>query len=291
MKNKALVKYILALLLFGSNGIIASLIDMTSYEIVMFLTLLGSILLLCLYLIKHRHFTFHKHKKALCFLIGSGMAMGISWIFLYEAYQQIGVSIASLGYYCGPVMVMIVSPFLFSEKFTKEKMLGFLAVLVGIVFVNSNAIHESGNGFGIFCALMSAVMYAFMVTLNKKADKITGMENSCLQLTTAFLTVFVFVVAKQGFHFYINTTDILPLLFLGLVNTGIGCYLYFSSIGGIKIQTMAILGYLEPLSAVIFSVIFLHEQMILIQIIGATLIIGGAVYTTLKEAKTVHKIS
>ncbi|WP_264806901.1 hypothetical protein [Cytobacillus sp. NCCP-133] len=29
------------------------------------------------------------------------MAMGTSWMFLYEAYAQIGVSIASIAYYCG----------------------------------------------------------------------------------------------------------------------------------------------------------------------------------------------
>lgn len=38
--------------------------------------------------------------------------MGVSWIFLYEAYQQIGVSIASLAYYCGPVIVMLLFPLL-----------------------------------------------------------------------------------------------------------------------------------------------------------------------------------
>ena len=41
-------------------------------------------------------------------------------------------------------------------------------------------------------------------------------------------------------------------------------------------QTVAICGYLEPLSAVVFSVIFLKETMLPIQIIGAVLIIGGA---------------
>ncbi|MBQ8748040.1 MAG: DMT family transporter, partial [Clostridia bacterium] len=61
-----------------------------------------------------------------------------------------------------------------------------------------------------------------------------------------------------------------------LLNTGIGCYFYFSSIGKLPVQTVAICGYLEPLSAVVFSVIFLKETMLPIQIIGAVLIIGGA---------------
>lgn len=283
MKNKSLYKYILALLLFGSNGIVASHIEMSSYEIVMYRTMLGSILLIGMYLLKYKRFTFYKYGKSLLFLLGSGMSMGISWIFLYEAYQQIGVSIASLGYYCGPVLVMMVSPFLFAEKFTKERILGFLVVLMGIVCVNMNAFGEKHTGMGIACALMSALMYACMVILNKKSVEITGMQNATIQLFTAFLTVFVFVICKQGLRIEIASEDVPWLIFLGIVNTGIGCYLYFSSIGDINVQSVAILGYLEPLSAVIFSVIFLQERLTVWQVIGAVCIIGGAVYASCTE--------
>lgn len=49
--------------------------------------------------------------------------MGISWLFLFEAYRRIGVSIASLGYYCGPVIVMALTPVMFHEKLTLETFL------------------------------------------------------------------------------------------------------------------------------------------------------------------------
>jgi drug/metabolite transporter (DMT)-like permease len=73
--------------------------------------------------------------------------------------------------------------------------------------------------------------------------------------------------------------DWLPILWIGLLNTGISCYLYFSSIGHLPVQTVAICGYLEPLSAVVFSFLFLGEILQPIQIIGAVLVIGGAVFT------------
>ena len=276
--NRSMLKYLAALLLFGSNGIIAGMISLNSYEIVMYRTLIGSILLIVLYLLTNRQFHFYQHKKPFAFLALSGISMGVSWLFLYEAYQQIGVSIASLGYYCGPVIVMAISPFLFHEKFTRHKLICFLIVFLGIVLVNGNAFYEQHTGFGVFCALMSALMYACMVSFNKKADGITGMENSTLQLTIAFLSVFIFVIFRQGFAFHVQSADIAPLLFLGLVNTGLGCFLYFSSIGEIKVQTVAILGYLEPLSAVVFSFIFLKEQLSLAQLAGAACILFGAVF-------------
>ena len=285
MNNKAFFKYIFALLLFGSNGIVASFIDLSSQNIVLLRTLIGSILLIAIFFISGGKLTFYKHKKQFLFLSVSGIAMGTSWMFLYEAYTRIGVSIASLLYYCGPVIVMALSPLLFKERLTANKVLGFLAVVVGVVLINGNAFDGKGDIFGIVCGLLSAVMYAFMVICNKKAKDIIGLENSTLQLTIAFLTVAIFVGLKQGYAMQIAPTSIVPILILGLLNTGIGCYFYFSSIGKLNVQTVAICGYLEPLSAVLFSVAFLKETMLPLQIIGAVLTIGGAMIGELVKPK------
>lgn len=70
--------------------------------------------------------------------------------------------------------------------------------------------------------------------------------------------------------------SVVPILVLGIVNTGIGCCFYFSSIGKLPVQTVAVCGYLEPLSAVLFASLFLGEKMTALQAVGAVLIIGGA---------------
>ena len=284
--KRSYMKYFAALLLFGFNGIVASFIDLSSYEIVLLRTFIGNVLLIALFFLTRNKLTFYQYKNDSLFLLLSGIAMGTSWMFLYEAYAQIGVSIASLCYYCGPVIVMALSPLLFREKLTASKLCGFAAVLIGIILVNGSAFNGNGNLWGIFCGLMSAVMYAAMVICNKKAQRITGMENATLQLFVSFLTVFIFVLFKQGLTVHLHTEDIIPVLILGLFDTGIGCYFYFSSIGKLPVQTVAICGYLEPLSAVVFSVIVLHETMLPIRILGAALIIGGAVSSELVKRKT-----
>jgi len=159
MKNKLpFFKYLLALLMFGTNGIVASHIDLSSYEIVLLRTLIGSMFLIAIFFFTGGKPSFYKHKKQFAFLVVSGIAMGASWMFLYEAYSQIGVSISSLLYYCGPVIVMALSPLLFKEKLTLPKITGFIAVLTGIFLVNGN-ISGQLNKWGILCGLMSAVMY------------------------------------------------------------------------------------------------------------------------------------
>lgn len=282
--NRSYFKYFAALLMFGLNGIVASYIALSSYEIVFTRTLVGSLLLIVVFALTRQKRDFLKDKKHTLYLIISGVAMGTSWMFLYEAYRQIGVGVASLAYYCGPVIVMILAPVLFREKLTWTIVAGFLSVLLGMFLVNLQALNEGKTVWGLFCGVMSAVMYAFMVIFNKKAQSIIGLENSMWQLLSSFLTVALFVGIKQGFMIHIEPASILPILVLGIFNTGLGCYFYFSSIGDLPVRTVAICGYLEPLSAVVFSALFLHESMTMAQITGAVLILGGAALGELFQA-------
>lgn len=283
--KKAYFKYIAALLLFGSNGIVASHISLSSYEIVFTRTLIGSLFLILIFVFSKQKVQFWKNKSHLLYLVISGVAMGTSWMFLYEAYEQIGVSIATLAYYCGPVIVMILSPVIFREKITSAKLLGFLAVILGMLCVNRQSLSQGRASWGLICGILSAIMYAIMVVFNKKAMSITGLENSMWQLLTSFITVAIFLCLKQGFSINIASGNLVPILLLGIVNTGIGCYFYFSSIRDLPVQTLAICGYLEPLSALLFSAALLGENLSFLQIVGAVLILSGAAFGELFRQK------
>lgn len=65
-------------------------------------------------------------------------------------------------------------------------------------------------------------------------------------------------------------------MLLGAVNTGLGCCWYFPAISRLPVQTVAVCGYFEPLAAVVFAAVLLHETMQPLQILGAVLILCGA---------------
>ncbi|NLF92375.1 MAG: DMT family transporter [Oligosphaeraceae bacterium] len=278
MKKFASVKYNLAMLLFGSNGIVASHIGLSSYEIVLWRTFIGALLMAAIFKLSHGQACFWREKRQFAFLIGSGVAMAASWMFLFEAYRHIGVSLSSLLYYCGPVIVMALSPLLFQEKLTRNKVLGFLAVIGGVLLINGQIVPEQGSQWGIFCGLMSAATYALLIICNKKANRITGLENAMLQMSISFLAVLLFTLLRQGHLTRPDHLDLLPLLLLGVLNTGGGGFLYFSSLNQLPTQTAAVCGYLELVSAVVFAAILLHEALSPLQIFGALLIIGGAMF-------------
>lgn len=281
MRSPHFIKYILALLLFGSNGIWAAAIALSSQEIVFLRLLLGAIALVVMFLVTRPKIMALRHKRDLAFLALSGCAQGVLFLFLFRAYQLVGVSLASLAYYCGPVLVILVSPLFFREKLTRWKVLGFLFVLAGVVLVNGQAALDGKPLWGLVCAGLASLMYAVLVVATKKNEHIHGLENPCIQLLVSLLTVSLYLAFTQGFSIQVQPGDWLPILVLGLLNTGLGCYLYYSSIGHLPAQQVAIFGYLEPLSSVFYSALLLHEVLFPLQWVGGLLIVFGALFAEL----------
>ncbi|MBE2232117.1 MAG: DMT family transporter, partial [Anaerolinea sp.] len=288
-RNRAMVKYLAAVILFGSNGVVASQIAMSSYDIVFTRTLIGSLFLTAVFLATRARPVGWRNRRQFAFLLASGIAMGVSWLLLFEAYAQVGVSVAILAYYCGPVIVMMLAPVVFRERLALASVIGFAAVIVGMLCVNGQALLVGGLSPGLIFGVLAAVTYAAMVIFNKKAGSITGLENPMWQLIAAFGTVALFIFFRRGLAIHVPPGSWLPVLVLGLLNTGVGCYLYFSSIGALRAQSIAILGYLEPLSALLFAAAFLGESLGPVQMIGAALILGGAVFGELLRLRTLTK--
>lgn len=286
--NNGLFTYLAALLLFGSNGIIAAAIALPSSDIVLLRTFLGALSLITILATTQHHKLQapSRPREAAALLLLSGAALGASWIFLFRAYQTIGVGVSSLLYYCGPIIVMALSPLIFGEKLTGGKIAGFVAVACGAFLIAAQGLGGNMPIAGIVCGIASAFCYALMVIASKGAPHIEGLENSTLQVCAAFVTALVLTLITQGAPSFLSagiaaSIDWRAVAMLGVVNTGIGCLLYFSAVAKLPVQTVAVVGYLEPLSAVVFSAALLGEAITPVRLMGAALIIGGAIFCEL----------
>lgn len=268
-------KYIIALVIFGSNGVIVSHIDMSSSEIVLCRTVIGGTFILILALLHHERLAIKGHHRRLFFLFIASLALGANWLFLFEAYRNIGVSLATLACYCGPVIVMILSPFLLHEHLTLPKLAGIVSVCIGMVCVNGIDVANSGLSWGLFCGIMAAVAYAILIIATKKTAGISGMVCSAFQLIVASVMVAIFLAITDPPSITLTGETVLWIGILGLFNTGFACYLYFTSLQNLPAQTASICSYMEPLSALFFAAIFLGEALSVLQLAGAVLILGG----------------
>lgn len=197
--NNGLFTYLAALLLFGSNGIIAAAIALPSSDIVLLRTFLGALSLVTILAITQRHnLQAPSRPREAAALLLSGAALGASWIFLFRTYQTIGVGVSSLLYYCGPIIVMALSPLIFGEKLTGGKIAGFIAVACGAFLIAAQGLGGNMPIAGIVCGIASAFCYALMVIASKGAPHIEGLENSALQVSAAFVTALVLTLITQG---------------------------------------------------------------------------------------------
>ncbi len=163
------IKFILATVIFGTNGIIASHIALSSYEIVLCRTVLGGAFLLILALCRRQwHVLFTAPRRSLVWLVLSGIFLAGNWLFLYEAYQQIGVSLATLICYFGPVLIMILSRFVFHEPFTLPKVAGMIIVTGGMICINGADFQANGLSWGLVCGLLCALCFALLIVAMKK---------------------------------------------------------------------------------------------------------------------------
>lgn len=269
-----------AMLIFGTIAVFVRNIELTSKEIAVLRGVIGSIFLLGVMLFSKEKTSFSAIKKNLPILVLSGLGVGANWIFLFEAYKYTTVSIATLSYYCAPIFVTIMAPIILKEKISLIKFLCVCTAMIGmlcIVGTNKGSIGEGYNHFlGIIYGLTAAVGYASVILMNKFIKGLKGVETTVTQLVFASILLLPYVMVTSGFDFSKMTgISWWYMIFLGVVHTGFAYALYFSSLKELKGQTIAVLSYIDPITAVLISALFLGEQLTMFQIIGGVLILGS----------------
>ena len=273
--------YILSMLIFGTNGILVHHISLASSQIILMRTLIGGLLLTLIVLLRGGFDRAGIRADLLPLLLG-GSVLGLNWVALFEAYRQLNVSLATLIYYVGPILVLLFSPLLFREKLNSRKITSVVLVAIGLVCISGSIALRGMSMRGLLTAVVSALFYAAVIIFNKRITHTGGLQTAALELDIAFVIVLIYMMLTVGLP-HPAVSDIPWIAVIGLVNTGLAYLLYFSGLQKLPAQSAALISYVDPVSALVFSALFLHETMTPVQILGAVLIIGGAVFGELKS--------
>ena len=313
----------IAMAIFGTIGLVVRRIPLPSAEIALYRAVLAVAAIGLYLLLTRQKIKIAGMKKELVLLVISGVAMGFNWILLFEAYKYTTVSMATLSYYAAPVLITLVSTILFREKLTPRKVLCFVMSTVGILLITvsgsaadaaSAGAGSSASGgirslvggvfggirslvggvsggstagthhIGILFGLGAAVLYATVVLLNKLIRNVAGIQRTFLQFVAAVVTLFPYVLLTGGTHLgALDASGWGFLLLIGLLHTGVAYCMYFSSLAHVSGQEAAVLSYIDPLVAVILSVLVLHEPMSALQLLGGAMILGFTLLNELPE--------
>jgi drug/metabolite transporter (DMT)-like permease len=277
-------KFILSMTVFGTLGLFVRFIPLASEALALCRAVLAAGFLGGYLLLGKKTISRAALRQELVWLILSGICLGLDWTFLFQAYKYTTISIATLSYYFAPVLVMIACPLLFREKLTPKQIFCFCMSTLGLVLIVGTGTTESGQNtlLGVLCGLIAAVFYAAVILLNKKLNKTEDLPRALVQFLSAILVLGPYVLLEGNLHLdTLNSAGILCLLTVGLFHTGFTYCLYFSSLHELTGQKAAILSYIDPLIAVVISVLLLREPISIAELLGGMLILGFTLWNEL----------
>ena len=284
--SRSVWMFISSMLIFGTIGIFRRYIPLPSAFLAFSRGILGGLFLLAFLKLKRRKQAEKLPVQTVLRLAVSGAVMGVNWILLFEAYNYTTVAVATLCYYMQPTIVVLLSPVIFQERLTLRKGACAAVAVIGMVLVSGvtgGGGPQAGDLRGILFGLGAAVCYAAVVIMNKKITGVEAFQKTKIQLLSAGIVMIPYLLLTGGFSAEgVSALTVILLLTVGIVHTGIAYVLYFGSFDGLKAQSAAILSYIDPVAALLFSALFLREPLSLPGIAGAVMIIGSAVVSEIR---------
>lgn len=291
MKSK--VQFLLSMIIFGTIGVFVRHIDLSSSQIALLRSLIGSLFLITIMFMMKKKISWELVKTNAVFLLLSSIALGGNWILLFQAYRHTTISNAALSYYFAPVFVMILSPLVLKEKLSTKKIICIgIAMLGMLLIVGSRGVGASGfdDLLGIGYGLLAAACYASLMLVNKFIKNMDGLETTVIQLGMAALLLMPYVFFTEKFNISeVSSSSILFIVILGIIHTGIGFLLFFSGMKKLKGQSIAVLSYVDPITSLVISAVILQESMTFVQLLGGTLLLGSTFISENKSIKWVNK--
>ena len=280
--RRSVIMIVASMLIFGTIGLFRRYIPCTSAFLAFVRGILGGMLLLVFTRIRKKDTSEKLPRQAMIWLAVSGAVIGINWMLLFEAYNHTTVAVATLCYYMQPTIVMLVSPLLFRERLTKRKAICAVIAVIGMVLV-SGVIESGGAGTGnlkgVLLGLGAAVCYASVIIMNKKITGVDAYRKTTIQLLCAGLVMVPYMLLTDGFgKTEFSAGTIALLVIVGIVHTGFAYVLYFGSMDGLKAQSIAMLSYIDPVTALLLSALVLREPLSAAGVVGAIMILFSAVF-------------
>lgn len=236
-------------------------------------------------MLKARGRNFKLKRKEVLPIILLGLLVALSSLALFQSYNYMEAGIASTLLFVYPIMVALIMAFVFKEKLTLQTILCILLALGGIGLLYKSGDGTTLNLTGVILVMVSALSYAiYIVGVNRPM-----LQNVATLKLTFYILLFgmtLFLVRVDfGKSLHIADTWYLwgNLLALAVFPTAISFLCTTQAIQYIGSTPTAILGALEPLTAVFFGVTIFGESLTLrlscgiaMIVLAVTLIIAGS---------------
>ena len=239
--------------------------------------------------VRHKHQMLSFRQSWLMVVLGIFFAM--SSIFLFTSYRYIPSGIATTIIYLEPVLVALIMVAL--KKYpTWQKWLAIVVSFIGVILLCQPDPSASYQWQGFVFAFLSALSYAFylvIVNCSKRIKTISGAFLSLITLAIGSLMFFIYSM-PEGIVSIPDLKSFGLVMGLGIVPT-IGSLVTMTyATRAIGATTTAILGVMEPITAICIGVLVFGEPLTFFIVLGFLITVGAIVFMTLTEKKQANDV-
>ncbi len=272
-----------AMIIYGSIGFFVQQINTSAINIVFFRCLFGAIFLGGYILLLDRT-GFIQSLNKIKYIIGCSFFLVFNWVFLFSSFKYTSISVSISIYYLAPIFIMLYGILKLNEEKSNIKIIGMLIAFLGAGLASGITSFSPSNQdfYGVIFAFLAALFYACLVILAKNIKDVNPSHLAFLQMSIGIIFLLFFID--------LQVEDIVKLrydllIMIGIVHTAIMYMLFFN---GIKYSTMgmiALLGFIDPLIAVLIDSTILNTSLSYLQWIGVIFIMSSVLMKFASEGK------
>lgn len=237
---------------------------------------IAALLLACLMLVQRKSFAVTRRESGVLLLLGALFVVSSFTYYLSFRYMAVGLASTILFFY--PVMVAVIMALFFGERVRIGTVLSIALALLGIVLLYKGDGRTAVSIVGMVLVLVSALTYAlYIVLLNRSEIRMSSVKLTFYVLLICILSNLVasFFDPTGGLQMLPGARSWLYALWLGLIPTVVSLVMMAMAVGYVGSTPTAIMGALEPLTAVLIGVAVFGEVLTLRLALGIILILSS----------------
>ncbi|SDI36798.1 Threonine/homoserine efflux transporter RhtA [Alteribacillus persepolensis] len=216
----------------------------------------------------------------------AGVGVAGNFTFYFLSIQSSSVAVAATLMYTAPVFVLLISFLLRIERSTLFKWGCIFGVLMGIILLtgayNTDSIAVSFPGAA--AGLAAGLSYALFIFGFKNASSIGKPQTALTIAFFSFCLILFLFTDKVEAAAVVTSSDIGWFLLLGILGAGISFIFYIIGVRWTAPTTASMVAMVEPVTASLFGVLLIGDQLTVIQLLGMVLILATITILSVKQS-------
>lgn len=279
--NKNILFLHIAVMLFGLSGVVAQFVEVSAVMVALGRVVCSSLLLFLIAAVKKDTLKLNSGKDY-GLIVLTGIVMAVHWTTFFQSIQVSSVAIGTITFSTFPLFLTFIEPFVFREKLKKQSVLTAVILFAGVLITIPEFSMENNTTVGIIWGMLCSFTYAVMTLANRYFSARYKGRIICLyeQGTAAVVLLPALFIVKTSWR----AQDIAGVAFVGFICTAFAYSLYVSAQKNVRAQTAGIISGMETVYGIIYALLFLGEIPSGRELVGGAVILGVAMYSSLKTA-------